>query len=187
MANWTTIENAIRVWVKAGSGYGDSAVLWSDQTHARPSGAFITVRLGDTVPLGNDEVEVLTDLGADPGEEIELRAVGRRELSVSVQAFTPGVTGSSAGRGILSTVQTALALPSVRAALDAAGLTPFDVGSVRNISALVGTAFEGRAVLDVRFYTNDTASEFTGYIEDVEAVSYMGPPDEGTADEIDIP
>lgn len=188
-ANWTAIEDAIRAWVKTGSGLADAKVIWADQTGARPAGPFVTIRIGDLLALGAvDEVEELTDLGRPAGQEVEQRVVGLREFPVSVQAFGPAVAGAGTAREYLSKVQTALALPSVRDALEAAGVSSFDQGVVRTVNELVGTKYEGRAILECRFYLLESVSEFSGYIETVEATSYMGPPlGPGTKDGIDIP
>lgn len=187
-ANWVTIEDALRVWVKSATGYADSAVIWAEQTGARPSGSIITLRLGELLPIGAyDELTSNTDLLRPAGTEVELKVEGMREFAVSLQAFGASTTGNSTGRAVLAKCQAALTLPSVRTALAAAGITPFDIGAVQNISALSHTKFEGRAILEVRFYVRDSISEFTGYIETVEKTSYMGPPDSGTADAIDIP
>ncbi len=165
MAVWATIEDALRVWVKAGSGLGDAKVIWLDQTGARPAAPFIELKLGDIVPLGGvDPVETATDLMRPAGTEIELKVAGVRAFTVSLQAYTATVTGAATARALLSLVQTALSLPSVRAALDAAGVTPFDEGEVHNLTGLLGTKFEGRAALDVQFYVRETLSEFTGFI-----------------------
>lgn len=186
-ANWTAIEDALRAWAKAGTALTDAKVIWSEQTGARPAAPFVTLRIGDVIPLSSvDEVEELTDLDADPGEEVELRAGGFREFTLSLQAFAATVTGANTAREYLTKAQTALALPSVRAALFAAGIAPFDTGTVQTVNAVVGTKFEARAVLEVRFYVHDTVSEYTGFIEEVESTSYMGPPDSGTRGDIDI-
>ncbi len=184
---WATIEDGLRAWVKTASGLADSQVIWADQAGARPAGAYITLQLGPIVALGAcDEVETHYDEDADAGEEIELRVNGRRSFAVSIQAFTPSVTGASTARALLSTVQTALGLPSVRTALAAAGVTPFESGPVNYVPALVGTLFEGRATLEAQFYTRETVSEYLGYIDTVETENYLGPPDLGTRDDIDI-
>lgn len=176
------------MWVKAATGYSDSAVIWAEQSGSCPLPAFITLRLGELLALGAfDELVTETDLLRPAGTEVELRAEGLREFAVSVQAFGPSTTGNATGRAVLAKCQTALMLPSVRTALAAAGITPFDIGPVQNVTALVHTKFEGRAILEVRFYVRDSISEYTGYIETVEKTSYMGPPDSGTADAIDIP
>jgi hypothetical protein len=47
-------------------------------------------------------------------------------------------------------------------------MSPYDVGHVQNLGALLGTEFDGRAQFDVSLYVSETASEFDTYIETVE-------------------
>ena len=172
---WATIENALRAWVKTGSGYADSKIIWVDQNGPRPANDFITLRIGDLVSLGAvDELRVTTNLANPNGSEIVLEVNGLREFTLSIQAFNTATVSTSTSREVLSKVQAALKLPSVRALLNAAGLGPFDMGSVKNISALLQTKFEARAILETRFYVNETVSENTGYINTVTLVDYTG-------------
>ncbi len=183
-----SIEDAIRAWVLAGTEFDEGQVIFTQQTGARPlTGAFATIRIGGSTPVGAwDEVTQTTDLNRDAGEEIEMRVEALRELPVSVQFFGPTVVGNAAPRELAERTQLALGLPSVRTTLDAAGLSPFDVGTVKEVTMLNGTKFEGRALLECRFYVCRTLSEFAGYIETVVTRNFMGPPNEGTAEEIDI-
>lgn len=182
-------EDAIREWVMAGAGLDSDHVLWAEQTGARKldGAAWASVRLGAETPVAAfDEVSQTTDASRDPGTEIELRVEGLRSLAVSVQFFGPATVGTSTPRALAIRAQLALALPSVRTALADAGLTPYDNGQVTNVTALKGTAFEGRGLLALRFYVRRTVSEYTGYIAHCSPVSYLGPPGLGTANAIDI-
>lgn len=183
----SALEDALRAWVMAGSGLAAGQVIFQQQTGRRPDGAFATVRVGGSRQVGAfDEVQNLTDIGRDPGSEIELRVTGIRELPVTVQFFSAASVGDVTPTETAARTQLALSLPSVRTALAAAGLTPFDAGSINNIAALLGTKFEARAVLETRFYSIRTLSEFAGYIDTVNTRDFMGPPQEGTAETIDI-
>jgi hypothetical protein len=168
-ANWPVIELALRAWVKAGSGLGDEFVIWANQSASRPAGPHITLKLDGPLTVGLDGVDHNYDENRPEGEEIELKAEGTRELIVMLQAFGGDPTGSSSARALLSKVLTALALPTRRDALAAAGVTPFDAGQVQDLTALLETKFESRAALEARFYLVDDASEFTTYIEKVVA------------------
>ncbi len=169
--DWRAIENALSSWVRTASGLDTAHVYFGDQNGPQPAtGVFITIRLGDIVPLGAyDSIDFSNqNLGAPNGTEIELRTFAPRSFTVSLQCFsavtvTPGAVPAT-GKDILGKVQNALGLESVRYALNAAGLVPYDIGTVQNVSALLETAFEGRANLDVLFYTTDDISEFVGYI-----------------------
>lgn len=182
-------EDAIRQWVLAGSGLAADHVIFHQQTGARPLDAnnFATIRIGDTNPVACvDEVQE-TYNGAQPaGQEIAQTVTGLRSVNVTVQFFGAPSTGDTKAQVQAQQTQVALALPSVRNALGAAGLTPYDTGRITNVTALIGTKFEGRAVLDMHFYVLEQITEQTGYITSCVPVSYMGPPDLGTAADIDI-
>jgi hypothetical protein len=171
-ADWKAIEGAILAWVKAASGLGDEAVFFAHQTGGKPpvvDGMFITISLGDALALGAvDAVDHSYDDEAPAGEEITLTSRGDRELSISLQCFRGKLSGNESPRAVLSRVQAALALPSRRDALAAAGVSVFDAGSVRWVPELVETAFEARALLEVRCYFVESASEKTTFIEAVE-------------------
>lgn len=183
-----TLEDALHAWVVAGSDLAASHVIWSHQTGARKlDGPFATIRIGGATPIAAfDEAAEYTDLGRTD-EEIEIRVEGIRELPVTVQFFSPDVTGVDTTYELAARTQLALGLPSIRDELATAGLTVFDNGAVQNVPVLIGTAFEGRAVLEVRFYAMRTLSEFVGYIDTVNTRDFMGPPEEGTAELVDIP
>jgi hypothetical protein len=173
--SWTAIESAVQNWVEGATGLDDAHVIFAEQNAATPAGDFITIRLGDTVALGAyDRVEVIHRPENPPGEEVELTSHGCRELTVSIQAFTVETHGDASGRALLSKVRNALALPAVREALRAVGLAPFDSGSVRNITALVDTDFQGRAIFEARFNLTESAVERTTFIETVELVDLTG-------------
>jgi hypothetical protein len=168
--NWETIEDAIWTWLKAGTGLPDDSIIWADQNAPQENNPVVMARIaGPLLPLGAmDSVAMNYDPSRPEGQEIELRVMGHREMTVYVQAYTDEPNGSSAAMALLSNAQIALALPTVRDGLRQAGLAPFDTGRVMNLSALDEMKFEGRASLDVRFYVADTASEFTTWIETVE-------------------
>lgn len=186
-AQFQVVEDAIRQWVKAATGYDDNHVIWAYQSGPRPDGAFALIQMGDFLPLGAfDETVDEYDAFGDPGEEIISTVTGLRQFDVTVQVFTPEVTTGAAGRAKLAKCQTALGLSSVRGALDNAGITPFNIGPVQWVPPLNNNAFEGRALLVVSFYTLDVLTEFNTYIETAVPELYTGPPDSGTAEDIDI-
>lgn len=186
-AQFAVVEDAIRQWVKAATGYDDDHVIWAYQNGPRPTDAFALIQMGDFLPLGAfDEAIDEYDAFAAPGEEIISTVTGLRQFDVTVQVFTPEVTTGAAGRAKLAKCQTALALSSVRSALDNAGITPFNIGAVQWVPPVNNNAFEGRALLTVSFYTVDTLTEFNTYIETAVPELYTGPPDSGTAEDIDI-
>jgi hypothetical protein len=167
------MEDAIRAWVKAGTGFDDAHVFFSDQKIERPSaGPYATIRVQSIEHLGAlTDVNAYYDAGRDPGTEIELRVECQVNVVVQVQIWKgPTVSGSLAPSSVsvANQVQLAIELPSVREALDAAGMSPHTWTQVQNLGALLGTAFEGRATFEVEFYAVMATSEYTGYIAEVD-------------------
>lgn len=183
--DWSDIEDALHVWLETAltGKLAASRILWSDQDMPRGEGAYVTVRRGDLVPLGQPSIteydRTQDDPAPDAGKEIERRIEQTLQLTVSIQAFDSRMVGDVTGAALLHEAIMALSLTTVQSALETAGLYCFDRGAVRNVSELVGADFESRAVADVRFYLNDSRSEFTGYIATVELTP--------TIDGIDLP
>lgn len=175
--DWKAIEDAVRAAVLAASGFADGFVIWRSEDGNQPNGNYIDLSLMGNLGVGIDCQLNNTDLLRPAGEEIELRVEGDREFGVSIECFTRATTeqlAETTARSVLSKVQTRLKLPSIRGALLAAHLSLFDVGPVQWLPA-VGvmrddTKFQGRGVLELRFYTRDDASEYTGYIKTVQVL-----------------
>jgi hypothetical protein len=185
--NWEEAEDIIRAWVMAGTGYASERVWWADQKIPQGATDFAVIRFGGTIPLGAfDAHSEYTDLGADAGGEIEIRTRGDREVTVGIQIFTAAVVGNECARAKAIRLQALLGLPSIREPMVAAGVSPFDTGQIQNLSGLIGGDYAGRASLDCRFYITETVSDYVGYISEIETDSYLGPPDLGTADGMDI-
>jgi hypothetical protein len=164
----TAIKSALRAWVRKASGLNDKKVIWSEQSQPRLEAPFITMRLGDFIPLGSaDEVTQEYDplappgSGDTPGEEITITVNGRRSVSLSVQVFGAGAQQT------LSKVQTSLGLPSVKEGLEAVGVSVYDIGEVQNVTGLLETVFEPRALTNFSLYVSETVSEKNTFIESV--------------------
>lgn len=166
--NWTALEDALHGWVVASTGYPAARVLWRDQIVNTPLANHITLHLNGPIVLGTDEQVHATDLLQPAGQEIELKVQGDREWSLEVQCYTGQTTTSSDAKSTLSTLQTVGQLPSKRDLLAAQGITLFDLGSVQYTPEVREVAYLGRAILLMRFYSRDVASERTGYIAEVE-------------------
>lgn len=167
------IENAIRQWVLTASGFPDQRVIWRNENGNALAENYIDIALGGELTLGVDAETHDFDAMRPAGEEIEITIEGDREFSVSVECFTKAATeqlAEATARTVLSQVQTKLGLPSNRAALYAVGVACFDLGSVQWVPAVIETGFQGRAVIEPRFYARDDASERTGYIKRVEVL-----------------
>jgi hypothetical protein len=168
VATWTAIENAIHAWVLAASGLATGNIIFAEQDGSQPAGQFITIRIGDLIPVGIDAVTHAYNAAAVNGSQITQTVTGLREFTVSIQCFDGAITGASTPREVLANVWTALSLPTRVTAFKTAGISAFDGGSVRNVAALREDRFEARALLEVRFYTLQGASETTTWIQTAE-------------------
>lgn len=168
--DWRAAEDAIRQWLMVGSGYPDQRVIHLDDNGNRPAQDYIGFALGGLRPLGHDDVVTTTDLGQPNGSQIKIEVSGERESTLEVQAFTRSRNAEAAARAVLSRVQTAVGLPSIRAALAAAGVVVFDRGEINYLPAVIASEFEGRGVLSCRLYCTEDVSERTTWIEHVEVL-----------------
>lgn len=183
--NLAPIEDALRAWVKTATGLPDGQVYFANQNGPQPGASgqlpFVTILVaGDVLRMGAlDEFSTSTNLAAPAGQEITQATQGPRDLAVSVQAFGEGTitkTGVVTAPQLLAACQTALGLESVRYALNAAGLAPYDMGEIRRLDEVVETGFQGRATLDLRFYSGDYQSETNGYINEVSGTGTLVEP-----------
>lgn len=177
MIAWDAIENAVRAWVLPASGLASNRVYFADQdvpaTEAAPR---VTIRIGGPVHLGIDAIEQSFDPGQPAGQEILQTARGFRTVTVDLQSFAPTMVGAGdTALAVMAKIQAALSLPSVRYALNAAGLGVLQEGSIQRIPQVRQTINEDRATLSVRFCVTQSISERLGYIESVEVRYGQGP------------
>lgn len=173
--NWDAMEKAIAAWVASKSGLPSGHVLWAPNNHGRPDGSYVTLQRGDLSPISaRDEVQTIDHSNDDPppaaGAEIEYQVTAFRSFGVTLQCFAPGAPrAAAAALSIVEALSMSLGLPSVLDALRAAGLSLYSRGSATYVPELVGTVFEGRALMELRFYVRDTVSEFGTFIGEVVA------------------
>lgn len=167
-ADWVAVERAIYTWVKDASGLVADCVIWSHQNGKRPKGQHVQITFGADTPVGSvPENRTSYDAGADAGEEITIAVVEVRAITIGVQVYAGAQNGNASARAIASKIQNALNLPAAHAALNAAGLAPFDRGTIQSVPEVLDTGFEPRAVFQARFYLGDGAEEKTTFIEKV--------------------
>lgn len=184
--NWDAAQTAVRTWVIAGSGLASSKVIWGRQDGNKLARPMIYLTFGDLIPLGSVDERRRTYTGT-PGAEITETVIGQRSLALSIQASTDKTVGNTGARALLGRLAPTIRLPTNRSALRAAGLSPYDIGAAQEVSTVLDADWEGRALLVVKFYVAETATETGTIIESVETTSYMGVAgDLGNPDEIDI-
>lgn len=130
----------------------------------RPELPYVTLRLdalGQVSPLVEERIVEGTfdpDTG-DTFDNVEFR--GERTFTAMLQFFGVGASQYA------DAVRMALGEPERRAVLWAAGCFPRDIGAVRNLTTLIGTAWEGRAALDVICGISGTVVTSPGTIDTV--------------------
>lgn len=168
--DFSDLEDALYDWVVAASGLNGNNVIWSDEEGSSPSGTYMVLRIGPMLQLGAFDAHqlIIVEGETDPTKDLEFRTLGQREFALEIQCFGDQTTGDSSAFSALSKVQDSLSLPSTIEALGLKNISPFDIGQIENKSAVKAADFEGRSVLEVRFYTFTTASDFLGYIEAID-------------------
>lgn len=165
--DWSAAESAWVARVRAATGLADGYVVMGQQKNPRRLRPFVTVTLGDLVPLGAyDPTSHTYDADADPGEEIIKVTSGLREFWVNLQCWASDVVGNATARALLAKVGLGLHQQSSKDAFDTAGLTVLRVGNVLQLPGEVfKTEFESRATMAVLCQGVLEVSEATGYIE----------------------
>lgn len=163
--NWLTVENALQAWLKGAVG---GEVIWSNQDGCQPSMPYGTLKIsGPRQSSPTPEILNTTNLSNPAGQEIEQTVVLHGQITVSCQVYARPTTGAGTARELLEQARKALFLPTQRERLRAAGLALVEAGDTQDLTALLETTWQSRAVMDVRFNVVDTASEKTGYIATV--------------------
>ncbi len=182
---WTTIRDAIQVWIRTATGLAGDHVIWSGQSTKRPLGPFIELKLRLLLHRGLDWM-VEEHNGGTPGVLTE-KLRGPRELSLSITSWQ-GAPVASAGSSVpadtsaLARIDDALTgarLRSVHEALVAAGVGVgvADVIDVQG-ATINEVQFEARAIATVKLHvTSELSTVFPtgeGWIEIVNGSGLTG-------------
>lgn len=168
MIDIEVVENALVALVRTSTGFGEQQVYLSDQDGITPGSNYATIRIGDLIKKGRDAIRRDFDAARPAGQEVRRRTMGMRNVTVTFQIFTPGVTvGNLSARAIAAKLEADLGLPSVREPLNTVGLGILNTGNVKWMPRVDNTEFEGRAILDVLFAVPQGTSDATGYITKV--------------------
>ena len=118
----------------------------------------------------------------DAGNEVEVTANGSAEFTLNLQGFHrntatdfPATDPMRNAYATLTTLRASLGLPSVQAALRAAGLAVIEEMTITDLSEEVEDTIISRASLDIRMRTRYALTEYIGFIEHVSGGStYLG-------------
>lgn len=171
--NWTSIETALAAWAASASGLATSKVLWGLQgvaVPAPPDRPYVRLTWGARdLPVGNgvrDEARTAsTALGTRTVVHFRTHVLS---LGYFAAVPTSAAGASGAAAAALGSMLRNLQLESTRATLAAAGLRLVSVSDPQDVSAMLETGFETRAVVDLEFMTADTTTEQVGKISTVD-------------------
>lgn len=165
--NWDTVEAALVARVRATLGFADGQVVMAEQGGPRRTRPFVEISLGDMVPLGAYDPTVQTfDATGGAGEEIVMTTTGKREFSLTLQAFSDVVRGQGTARALLALAGVGLQTPASKAVFDISGFTVVRALEVKKLTGvLLKTKYESRAALTVLCRATVELVERTGYID----------------------
>lgn len=164
-SNWATIEDAIFSWVVAGSGLGNSKVIWSNGEGPRPEAPYIAMR-GQVAHVGRPWSVVRDADHPAPGQEIVRTSYSVKRLSLQLQCFGGANTGLTSPAFVLSNLVDYSGLPTQREAFVAGGWAPSVFEPILDLSGVQnGAFFEPRAVLNCYGFITGEVAEAGTYIE----------------------
>jgi hypothetical protein len=164
--SFSTVEAALIAWLTPT--FGSGKVILKGEKGTQPNLPYAVVSIAGPRRAGAPRGSVVQDFDpAQVGAEVGLTVVVEEELGVSVQAYTAPRSNNSSAKALLAVARTRILLPSVHDALATAGLALIEVSDTQDLTALLETGFQGRAVLDLRFLVTDEAAERTGYVATV--------------------
>jgi hypothetical protein len=169
MATWAQTQNAMQAAIVAASGLATGRVIWKWQNAPAPGTTWIAMGLTPAAAVGQDFLRHQMVVDPAPHQEVELYVSGVREVTLTLEAYTAEVLDDAGALALADRTRTALLLPSVRDALRAVGVTPFDSSApVQFLPEIVAVGFRGKAVLPIRCWMPSQAvSEFTTYIQTI--------------------
>lgn len=175
--SFSALEAALKAWVVSATGLTSDRVIQANDRVPAKAMPYATILLPMPQRVGGafDEVRHSYDGAAAAGQEIVFTVVGQRESVARLQFFAQATAGDGTARDHAMAAVLGLHLPSIRDALDAAGLVYVSVEGTFDFSERAGPAGQSRAALDVRFRWVETRVERTGYIAAYQATAQIDP------------
>lgn len=134
---------------------GAMPVVWMNQNSPRPAKPYISLFLSGIQRAGEDSYSLVDALTGN------MTVTGNREFDLSVNIYG---TGANA---LLCDLVDNIHKISVLEALRVYGIALVDVGTVNDLSEVLDSRFEERAVVDLRMRVGSSVSEVVDRIETV--------------------
>lgn len=176
------LRAAVAAWAYAGTDLPTGKVIWADQGGPRPVAPYVSLAIisGDQLH-GMDWVDVEDADSPIDGAEIRHVVRGPRTCTLSVQCFgltataADGVAGASP-LALLARMRAHTRLPTVRAALVAAGVGVGTLGDVASVGSLISTVTsEPRAAFTVTLNYTSEVEELGTFIETAKVEGTLEP------------
>lgn len=161
---WSTIQAALQTWAADVSIPALNVVLSDDGGRVKQY-PFATIKFVGLSPVGMGHRVTSCDGTGLPGQEIEVDHFQWYDATVAVEVFCDNPTGQDSAPAILGRMLSRLRLDSVRNALIAAGIAPFDIVTDENLTGLTSADWQARAVGFLRAYVIDAVTEYEGYFD----------------------
>jgi hypothetical protein len=161
--NLTTFQTAIQALVKSATGFDDGHAIWANQTRKRPDRPFVELAHPEGASPFFSEDSVDDTPSPTPGNEITLTAKEHVEITVQVRVFSSAVVGSTNAFNLANAIRSFFSRESTTDALGEIALVARE--TVRDVSLVLETEHEGRAVFALTFRVANLDTETTTYIE----------------------
>lgn len=159
---------ALRVWVQQSTLMPDGQVILQDQAGPPLVPPYATLRVnGISRPFPMDYRDSVSQPELDAGLDVVLTTTGHRNISVSVNVYTPGTTGGQNALALLQRACDTLENQSVTDSLNAVGFVVQEMSDIQNLSVLLETNFQGRAHVELTLGAAVFNGERTGYINEI--------------------
>lgn len=171
-------ENAIQAQVVAATGFSGSKVVWANQTRDRPARPFVELsQLNEETTNFTEQYQADT-VGSPSGEELTLYSKEHVEPTIQVRVFSNDVTGNDNAKNVAKKIRAYFGRDSTQVALGEIAVV--NRGTVRDMSLVLETEHEGRAILDLKFRLSQIEEETTTYIQTVTVETNVTSTDETT-------
>lgn len=159
------IETLIQTQVKAALGYDNGHVIWANQTRDRPTRPFVELFNADSRNV-SPHAELFEGANPSPsaGAEVLLESTDHCVMRIELRVFSSAVTGSNKAFNLAQKIRSHF---GKQATIDAMGdVAIIDRENVQDISIMLETEHEGRAVFTLTFGVVNVEQETTTYIEE---------------------
>lgn len=159
----SAVATAMVRWLSAVTGL---ETRLSDQDAPEAATDWCTVRIGESQDEGGTASQSRDfDATRPAGQEVEVTHAQKKFLPVTLQAYTREPVGATCAFDVMEKAKESLLLAAPRAQLATLGVAVLTKGAVRNLNALGGPKWRGRAALELVVNVVEVAVERTTYIE----------------------